>query len=137
MRALSYINIRTIHNLNPQILATRILLKKGRMSDSFPPEQLRTIAQEVSTLLKEKKETVAVAETVRQLNPIIPNHTKPNLILYNQAAGGLISASILSTPGASTIYRGGLTVSFSSFSANLETGWGNYMKLIIDVFNFM
>ena len=30
-----------------------------------------------------------------------------------QAAGGIISASILSTPGASKIYKGGVTVCFS------------------------
>jgi hypothetical protein len=34
-------------------------------SSAFPPESLATIAQEVSDLLKEKNETVAVAETVR------------------------------------------------------------------------
>ena len=34
-------------------------------SDSFPPAQLKEIVNEVATLLKEKKETVAVAETVR------------------------------------------------------------------------
>lgn len=35
-----------------------------------------------------------------------------DLLTGNQAAGGLISASILSTPGASKIYKGGLTVRF-------------------------
>ena len=34
-------------------------------SSVFPPEPLAAIAQEVSDLLKEKGETVAVAETVR------------------------------------------------------------------------
>ena len=29
-----------------------------------------------------------------------------------QAAGGIISASLLSTPGASSFYKGGLTVRF-------------------------
>ena len=56
---------------------------------SFPPPQLRQLAQEVSTLLKERNETVAVAET---------------------AAGGLVSASLLAMPGASKYYKGGLTV---------------------------
>jgi len=45
--------------------------------------------EEVATLLKQRNETVSVAET---------------------AAGGIISASILSTPGASGIYKGGLTL---------------------------
>ena len=31
---------------------------------SFPPEELRLIVQEVATLLKERKETISVAETV-------------------------------------------------------------------------
>ena len=55
----------------------------------FPPASLRAAAGEVASLLAARNETVAVAET---------------------AAGGLISASILATPGASKIYRGGLTV---------------------------
>ena len=33
-----------------------------------------------------------------------------------QAAGGIISASLLSTPGASKIYRGGLTVPWADVS---------------------
>lgn len=57
--------------------------------DSFPPPTLRQAAEEVANLLKARQETVAVAET---------------------AAGGLISSALLSTPGASKIYKGGLTV---------------------------
>jgi len=56
---------------------------------SFPPSAVSSVLEEVSSLLKERKETVSVAET---------------------AAGGLISASLLSVPGASTYYKGGLTV---------------------------
>lgn len=55
----------------------------------FPPASLRALASEVAGLLASRNETVSVAET---------------------AAGGLISASILATPGASKIYKGGLTV---------------------------
>jgi hypothetical protein len=33
-------------------------------SSSFPPEELKQIVQEVATLLKERKETISVAETV-------------------------------------------------------------------------
>ncbi|KAF3053049.1 hypothetical protein E8E11_011660 [Didymella keratinophila] len=58
-------------------------------TSSFPPKELREIAKEVATLLKDRKETISVAET---------------------AAGGLISSSLLSFPGASTFYRGGLTL---------------------------
>jgi hypothetical protein len=35
------------------------------MSSSFPPEELREIVKEVASLLKERKETISVAETVR------------------------------------------------------------------------
>ncbi len=59
------------------------------MTGRFPPEPLKAIVEEVASLLKTRKETISVAET---------------------AAGGLISAAILSTPGASGIYKGGLTV---------------------------
>lgn len=34
------------------------------MSSAFPPEKVRAIVSEVAGLLKEKKETVSVAETV-------------------------------------------------------------------------
>lgn len=62
------------------------------MSDNiaFPPPELKQAAEEVAALLRERKETISVAET---------------------AAGGLISAALLSTPGASQFYQGGLTVS--------------------------
>jgi len=68
---------------------------------SFPPEKLQAIVQEVAALLKEKKETLAVAET---------------------AAGGLISASLLATPGASQFYRGGLTL-YTLESRIAYAGW--------------
>ncbi|CAN9187654.1 unnamed protein product [Alternaria alternata] len=67
----------------------------------FPPEELRQIVQEVATLLKERKETVSVAET---------------------AAGGLISAALLSFPGASSYYRGGLTL-YTLESRIAYCGW--------------
>lgn len=35
----------------------------------FPPEELQQIVQEVATLLKERKETISVAETVRPPSP--------------------------------------------------------------------
>ncbi|KAM0800773.1 hypothetical protein BDR22DRAFT_889128 [Usnea florida] len=71
------------------------------MASSFPPPEVRDIASEVSTLLKERSETVCVAET---------------------AAGGLISASLLSTPGASKIYKGGLTL-YTLESRIAFAGW--------------
>ena len=60
-------------------------------ASTFPPPELKQAAEEVAALLRERKETISVAET---------------------AAGGLISAALLSTPGASAFYKGGLTVSY-------------------------
>ncbi|TKA72239.1 hypothetical protein B0A49_05987 [Cryomyces minteri] len=56
----------------------------------FPPSAVRGVVGEVAGMLKEKKETISVVET---------------------AAGGIISASLLATPGASQFYKGGLTAS--------------------------
>ena len=66
------------------------------MAGRFPPEPLKAIVEEVASLLKARKETISVAET---------------------AAGGLISAALLATPGASGFYKGGLTVCTSSSSS--------------------
>ncbi|PLB41821.1 CinA family protein [Aspergillus candidus] len=67
----------------------------------FPPASLRPLIQEVFELLRERKETVSVAET---------------------AAGGLTSACLLSSPGASSIYKGGLTV-YTLESRLAFAGW--------------
>jgi PncC family amidohydrolase len=70
-------------------------------SSAFPPDSLREIVQEVASLLKERKETISVAET---------------------AAGGLISATLLSYPGASGYYKGGLTL-YTLESRMAFAGW--------------
>ncbi|KAL2811759.1 hypothetical protein BJX63DRAFT_433109 [Aspergillus granulosus] len=67
----------------------------------FPPPSLQPLAQELVELLKARKQTVSVAET---------------------AAGGLISASLLSVPGASAVYKGGLTV-YTLESRLAFAGW--------------
>ncbi|KAK5089972.1 hypothetical protein LTS08_005791 [Lithohypha guttulata] len=59
------------------------------MSTEVIPATLKAVAAEVAQLLKDRQETISVAET---------------------AAGGLISAALLATPGASAIYKGGLTL---------------------------
>lgn len=51
-----------------------------KMTEQVVPPSLQSIATEVAQLLKERKETISVAET---------------------AAGGLVSAALLATPGAS------------------------------------
>ncbi|KAF2115543.1 competence/damage-inducible protein-like protein cinA [Lophiotrema nucula] len=78
-----------------------------RTMSTFPPEPLREIVQEVATLLKERKETISVAET---------------------AAGGLISATLLSFPGASGYYKGGLTL-YTLESRIAFAGWTEANKV--------
>lgn len=56
---------------------------------AIPLPELKQATEEVTELLRDRGESVAVAET---------------------AAGGLISSSLLSQPGASKYYKGGLTV---------------------------
>lgn len=68
---------------------------------AFPPADLLPILTEVTTLLKSRGETISLAET---------------------AAGGIISASILSQPGASKIYKGGLTL-YTLPSRVAYAGW--------------
>jgi nicotinamide mononucleotide (NMN) deamidase PncC len=87
------------------------------MSSSFPPEELREIVKEVASLLKERKETISVAETVRCLASTCHCTDRPT-----QAAGGLISAALLSYPGASGYYKGGLTL-YTLDSRIAFAGW--------------
>ncbi|KAG2411778.1 hypothetical protein HFD88_009334 [Aspergillus terreus] len=67
----------------------------------FPPSSLRPLIEEVYELLKSRNETISVAET---------------------AAGGLISACLLVSPGASAIYKGGVTV-YTLESRLVYAGW--------------
>ncbi|KAL8934155.1 MAG: hypothetical protein Q9211_005381 [Gyalolechia sp. 1 TL-2023] len=57
----------------------------------FPPSSIRPVLREVTQLLSSRNESVSIAETTK-------------------AAGGIISASLLSVPGASRYYKGGLTL---------------------------
>ncbi|KAF3762179.1 hypothetical protein M406DRAFT_332565 [Cryphonectria parasitica EP155] len=67
----------------------------------FPPHGLREAAESVAKLLRDRGETLSVAET---------------------AAGGLISAALLTTPGASRIYKGGATL-YTLESRIAFAGW--------------
>ncbi|KAL8804213.1 MAG: hypothetical protein Q9223_005853 [Gallowayella weberi] len=67
------------------------------MSSNFPPSSIRPILNEITSLLTSRNETISVAETLSNTS-------------QNKAAGGIISASLLSVPGASKFYRGGLTL---------------------------
>ncbi len=44
--------------------ARQLSLNSARMASSFPPTSIRDLASEVSLLLKQRSETVCVAETV-------------------------------------------------------------------------
>ncbi|KAI4211041.1 MAG: hypothetical protein LQ351_006161 [Letrouitia transgressa] len=72
----------------------------------FPPPSLRPILDQVTTLLKSRTETVSIAET---------------------AAGGILSAALLSVPGASAIYKGGLTL-YTLESRMQFAGWTEEIK---------
>ena len=103
------------NGINP---AQKTIISRSRstMSD-FPPPALRQAAEDVASLLRERKETISVAET---------------------AAGGLVSAALLSTPGASRIYKGGLTlytldsrIAFAGWTqANIDNYDGPTPKLV-------
>ncbi|KAJ7803197.1 hypothetical protein B0H14DRAFT_3154645 [Mycena olivaceomarginata] len=84
---------------------------------SFLPPALRAIANEVGELLKSRQETISVAET---------------------AAGGLISAALLSVPGASQYYLGGLTlytlpsrIAFSHWTPDTVKGYSGPTTSIV------
>lgn len=84
------------------VLKKSYLHRPYNMSVStFPPADLQLVLLQVISLLKARGETVSVAET---------------------AAGGIISASILSQPGASAIYKGGLTL-YTLPSRVAYAGW--------------
>ena len=68
---------------------------------AFPPPSLRPVLQEIATLLKNNHQTISIAET---------------------AAGGILSAALLSIPGASAFYRGGLTL-YTLESRIAFAGW--------------
>ncbi|KAK4498069.1 hypothetical protein PRZ48_010725 [Zasmidium cellare] len=68
---------------------------------NFPPAELLPLLNEVTTLLKSTSSTLSIAET---------------------AAGGLLSSSLLTLPGASTYYKGGLTL-YTLPSRIAYAGW--------------
>lgn len=68
---------------------------------AFPPVELQGILSEVTSLLKSRGETISIAET---------------------AAGGLISAALLSQSGASGYYKGGVTL-YTLPSRIAYAGW--------------
>lgn len=68
---------------------------------TFPPSTLLPLIKEIAEHLIHEKKTIALAET---------------------ACGGLISSSLLSYPGASKFYRGGLTL-YTLESRVAFAGW--------------
>lgn len=81
-------------------LVGNVLLHKYSMT-AFPPLALRELVQDVAKLLRDKNQTISVAET---------------------AAGGILSASLLSVSGASKFYKGGLTI-YTLDSRIAFAGW--------------
>lgn len=79
---------------------------------TFPPPSLKPILEQIIIQLKDRHETVSIAETVSVFQTLIEQRHFffKKTDTDTQAAGGIISAAILSCPGASAIYRGGLTV---------------------------
>lgn len=70
----------------------------------FPPEDIQLIVQRISQILRERKKTLAISEA---------------------ACGGLISAYLVSVPGASDFYIGGKLV--YSLKQRLKlSGWSDY-----------
>lgn len=99
----------SVNSIRPLLISTfvrttspqrRQTMSTSSVSD-FPPAAVRPILEEVTSLLKSRGETISVAET---------------------AAGGLISSSLLSGPGASKIYKGGLTL-YTLPSRIAYAGW--------------
>ena len=72
---------------------------------AFPPPSLQALVNQIAALLTSRKQTISVAET---------------------AAGGIISASLLSVPGASAYYKGGLTL-YTLASRIAYGGWSEEM----------
>jgi nicotinamide mononucleotide (NMN) deamidase PncC len=70
-------------------------------ASSFPPTDLLPILTQITSLLKSRNETLSIIET---------------------ACGGLLSSSVLSQPGASKIYSGGLTL-YTLPSRIAYAGW--------------
>jgi nicotinamide mononucleotide (NMN) deamidase PncC len=70
-------------------------------TSEFPPPTLKQLANQVASLLNSRKETVSVAETT---------------------SGGLVSAALLSVPGASAYYKGGLML-YTRESRIAYGGW--------------
>ncbi len=68
---------------------------------SFPPQALEQIAREIAAILTQRKQTLSLVETV---------------------CGGLIGSSLLSVPGASKFYKGGLTL-YTLESRVAFAGW--------------
>ena len=54
-----------LSQINRFRILSRALASTSKMANGFPPEKVRSIVAEVADLLKERKETVCVAETVR------------------------------------------------------------------------
>lgn len=76
----------------------------------FPPPALKQAAELVVKLLRDRSETISVAET---------------------AAGGLVSAALLTIPGASKIYKGGATL----YTLESRIAFGGWTRADVQNYN--
>ncbi|CAN6656046.1 hypothetical protein TRVA0_028S01574 [Trichomonascus vanleenenianus] len=72
-----------------------------QLAMEFPPSEVKPVVARIAEILNERKETIAIAEA---------------------ACGGLISAYLVSVPGASSWYHGG-TLTYSLKSRLKLSGW--------------
>ncbi|GAA6008350.1 hypothetical protein JCM10207_000095 [Rhodosporidiobolus poonsookiae] len=78
---------------------------------AFPPPRLAALAEQVVALLKERKvpSPSPPVPVPRLLTPTSPPHLpQETLSLVETATGGLIGATILSIPGTSAVFAGGV-----------------------------
>lgn len=62
---LQFSSVRQLRPAFVEVTSKRRFASKMSTAKEFPPEKVRAIVSEVASLLKERKESVSVAETVR------------------------------------------------------------------------
>jgi hypothetical protein len=68
---LQFSSVRKVRPAFFELVAKRKLASKMSAAKEFPPEKVRAIVSEVASLLKERKESVSVAETVGSCFPCV------------------------------------------------------------------
>lgn len=92
---------------------------------SYPPESLQPLLESVAKLLTESSTTVSIAESTTGESAQIAHHDNYHFLtnyIGLSHKGGLISAALLSIPGAATYYKGG-TVLYTLEARSEFCGW--------------